>query len=123
MDVGKHWINTNHDYGFPYARFYISSRYLLHLGNCDLRGVADVEKPEVMQKIVYDLIEELRPDLDGCILIAIEYKLHPLHWELTIAHRNLKPVPNGYMPPLLSLIPQQGLVENTDPVPVEMPES
>lgn len=115
------WINTDYEYEPRVARFFLSSRLMVAIAKLDLRGLVGSEEPDVIEKIVYDMIEELRPDLSGCILYQIKYSIHPMRWEFTIFHRSLKPVAMAWNPPLLPLVPEPGVIYDSTPDPVEQP--
>lgn len=115
------WIRTDFDYynAIPMARFCLGTRQVIRLGNCDLRGVANEKDPELMRKIVEDLIEEFRPDLMGGFLLEIKYDLMPMRWEFTYCHRSLPKTKQGERPSLLNLIPEPGMIEFTETTPIE----
>lgn len=92
------WVRTDFTYDPRMAILCVSSRQAVMMSKLDLRSLAEDQKSEEVEKIVLDVIEELRPDLSGCTLYAIAYKLHPMQWEFTVFHRSLPPVPCGEMP-------------------------
>lgn len=116
------WVKTDIDYGLRWARFCVPARMLAQRTGMDLRGISEKDTPEEIENWFMDMIEEFRPDLTGCTLIQIKYDVFR-GFEFTLFHRSLKPMADGMMAPLLYLFPEPGLIENTDLVPIEKPES
>lgn len=97
------WVNTDYDLPIPGAYLTLSDRQARNAG----LNIPELLKddPGAIAAIVYDLIAELRPDLEGGVLIGIKYTLHKMHWEFWYLHRSL-PGTNGTGFPTQPLIPE-----------------
>jgi hypothetical protein len=105
--MGNQWVRTDIDYGNRMAWVWIPDRLLArYTDGLRLSALAQEDKPEEMEKILYDVIEEVRPEWMGGVIFAIKYDLFPMRWKILFAHRNLSPIQNGMEFPEVPLISQ-----------------
>jgi hypothetical protein len=95
------WVRTDIDYGNRMAWVCIPSRTAEVKAGVNLPSIP---KPEELEKVCYDLIEELRPEWLGGVIFAIRYRLCFFQWEILLAHRSFPARPDGSDYPSINLI-------------------
>lgn len=98
------WVRTDIDFGRPHAILTISDSDLRNIVGLDLPGL--LNDPKILEKIIYDLIAELRPEWEGGVLFGIRYRIDILQWEFAYMNRSFEKLNKGAVAPYLPLIPK-----------------
>lgn len=101
------WIRSAISLGEPAARVQISREHQLEkflpayhtVGSSEKDGVA----VESLVALLTKLIEQERPELTGCIPIAVRFDLSAAEWEVVVIHPSLPRVTMGWFIPLYRL--------------------
>lgn len=99
------WVRTDYHLGVPMGVLTISNTDAARMG-LSLPNLVDHGTPEEIEAVVYDLIEELRPELSGGALIGIKYELYQRRWEFTYLSRSMPKKSDGEEPERIPLIPE-----------------
>jgi hypothetical protein len=94
MDVGNQWVRTDIDFGNRLAWITVSGRQAAVASKLSLPSLAAEGKLEDIERVIYDLIEELRPEWAGGTLFAMKYRLHGMVWMFLYAHRSMPATPD-----------------------------
>lgn len=100
----SHWIR---------AEYYLPDRVaVLTINFLELNGAGAAllkraqDRPEDLEWSVIDLIDRMRPDLAGGVLLGIKAEYNPRQWEFLYSHRSLPVRKEGMWAEKMPLIPE-----------------
>lgn len=98
------WINTDFDFGVPYANFVLGLRTPLGQRLHDLLK-SRVDSPETLEEEVKKIIERVRPNLKGCVVVGMDCSVLRMEWGLQVIHKDLPRLKHFRIAPLIKLEP------------------
>lgn len=105
------WVKTHWDFQVPIAILYLNIREH-DQRKMELFGLFREEDPDLIEKVILDLIADVRPQLAGGVLIEINFQRHPTSFEFTYVHPSLPRKKDGEYPPRIPLVPEPGIRES-----------
>lgn len=82
------WVRTDLDLGNPIQWIWVSNRLIMSRSNLSLASLSENNDFQLFEKVMYDLVEELRPEWSGGVIFAIRYSIFLGCWEILYAHRS-----------------------------------
>lgn len=114
MTGSGQWVRTDIDFGNRLAWVWITGRLAAAHG-LSLSRLMTEGSPEQLEKILYDFIDELRPEWCGCTIFAIKYDLAPMRWKILVAHKSFTSLADGHTFPEIPLVDDGTVILQPNP--------